>query len=693
MKSHINNLHKYVKSNFIFFNSCVDILGNDIYFCSCGQKNVSHPNESSYAVQVEDINQIDSSHLETAFRKANIVCPGCQKNYTTPEVYTTIQNLDTDFLDKYELKEDKNNIVLHKYRVSTAYDKENINFSIFVSDSYISISKKTKKIKFKEHPSSTRIAEIPQMRQYLSHSDFEKEIETIQTEQKVNLSDVVSISKKFFANGQNTQITEGFINVHDFIGRCAKLIIDSKNMNIIDELMNQMIGKSGVNILQKVLAIFMGIMCYPNLSTIALTKGNGFLYDLMERCKLPDTKYLQNKEATSPLKIFNALIILKNNDLQKKMDQDDSLKLGYVFKSKSGVEFNIKYETKELGNIEKANAVSLEGAKMFVRDNILNQKISPYIFNTLRTFADYESVIQWLIFVSFNDLINLVMKYDIELLNNVYKKIEFRDDINIDRIQQFISIMISYAEKEMSKEYSLIKNKVNLRILNNENKNYEAIKFFDFALYDDCMRMIVELGWDPNKVLYKTKNYEKLGKLHENLVKFRGYISDKDANQKYIDFSKKFSYLEGNHTDKKGRFSFEVKIISTPAELLNSAVEMHNCAGSYINKVANGQYVPFLVYDNSAKRKADEYYKYMMVLEVTKYGLEFVGIKSYCNQYGTDRFKTSVTDFLIENDISFKDVPSIKLGVQSSELSYSGTFEKVEKINTPSKQIKGNYNK
>lgn len=682
MKKHILDLQKYVKENFIFYNSCVDILGNDIYFCKCGQKNIVHPNESSYAVQIEDINQIDSSHLETAFRKANIICPTCKANYTEPAVYTSIQNVETDFLDRFQLHEDAKSITLYKYRVSTSYDKEYIKYETHISESYISISKTSKKIKFQAYnvnPNLFTVADIIKQRSILTEKEYQ-----IQTQKNVGpitveLSSVVDISKLFFRNGQNTQITEGFIHVHDFIGRLAKLIIDSKNMNIIEELMNQMIGKSGTKILQRILAIFMGIVCYPNLSTIALTKGNTFLYEMMERCPLPTTKYLKEHNATAPLKIFNTLVSLKNNDLQKKLDQDDTTKLGYVFKSANGTVFNIKYDTSDIKKVDDAKAISTTGAKLFVRDTIANQKISPYIFNKLKIFSDYENIVQWLKFISYNDLIKLVMEYDIELLNVVYKKIEFRDDITNDRIRQFISIMLSYAQIEMNKESSSVKSRVLARS-NDVNASYEAAKYFDFNLYDDCMRMIVELNWSPNKVLYKTKTFDKLGKLHQDLLKFRSYISDKDANENYITASSKFNYLEGNHIDKEGRYSFEVKLIQTPEDLLNTAVEMHNCAGSYINKVAKGLYVPFVVFDNSPKRQADEYHKYMMIVEVTKQGLEFVGIKSYCNQYGTDRFKNSVMSFLVENDISFKEVPSIKLGIKSTEMSYSGTFEKVERL-------------
>jgi hypothetical protein len=57
----------------------------------------------------------------------------------------------------------------------------------------------------------------------------------------------------------------------------------------------------------------------------------------------------------------------------------------------------------------------------------------------------------------------------------------------------------------------------------------------------------------------------------------------------------------------------------------------------------------------------------MMVLELGKYGLEFVGVKGPCNIYGPDRLKKDVIKFLEDNDIAYKELPSIKLGVNNQK--------------------------
>jgi hypothetical protein len=114
---------------------------------------------------------------------------------------------------------------------------------------------------------------------------------------------------------------------------------------------------------------------------------------------------------------------------------------------------------------------------------------------------------------------------------------------------------------------------------------------------------------------------------------------------------------------------------------MKEAVDMHNCAGSYIRRVANGEYLAFIVHDESPKRTKEEYYKFMMVLEITPLGLEFVGIKAKFNKYGSNRFKEDVKKYLIDKDITFKEVPSISTDVQSNESAYRGFFDSI--INNP----------
>lgn len=662
MKTHLKTFNAYIKSNFIFYYPSINNKGDDLYFCTCGNKLLASPDQASFALKFEDINKIDLDNIHTAYIRPDVKCNKCERDFSLQENYSRIQPLETEFIDRFQVIQDDKMFALVKMRGYTEFNKEKQTMSVKSIESYITVDRKSKKIKYKSLTNDKAIT--------------------------IQLQNVIESSREFFTNSKETILNEGFINIHDFISKMANMVVDSKNMNIIEELMSMMIGQSGINVLHRTIAIFMSIMCYPYLTTIALSKGNVFLYDLLSKCSLPDNAYLESHKATSPLKIFNTLVEIKNTELQKELDSDDKSKLGYIYKS-NGKELTIKYDKNFLSDTNVGERiVAPSGANVFVRDEITNQKLSPYIFNKLTKFSDYENIIQWMKFISYNDVIKLVMDYDLELLNIIYKKIEFRDDINLERIKQFIPLMLSYAEIELTKENSVIKYKVIPK--KTVNSKYEAIKYFDFNLYDDCMRMLLELNWTPNKILHKTKDFNKLVTLHHNLLKFRSYISDADVNDRYTVFSDKYRYLEGDAVHPDGDYSFNLKLLATPSSLLNTAIEMHNCAGSYINKVANGTYIPFVICDNFSGRTQEEFFKYMIIFEVTKLGLELVGVKSYCNEYGSDRFKEQIIKYLIEHDISFRDVPSIKRGIKSKELSYIGTFDKVE---TPNNNIKGELKK
>lgn len=646
-------LKEQLKKDYIFHIPNTDVNGQDTFYCSCGNVIENKSSNSDFVVTSNNITEFDFSDLDSLYTRPNIICEKCETDYSKKENYSRIQLANVYFKQNYYFEETDSYIKIYKIKLrgSTKWKTGGDNVSVNWNESYIKVNKDTKEIIYKDF-----------------YPDYDGDIEKLREDnsKKIELENVIFYVKEFFKQDKEIIIAEGLIHIHEFIGKLSRLIMDAQNMNIVDELLNQMIGQSGFGVMEKVVSVFLGILCYPNLSTIALTKGNLFLYQLMTSCQLPNTEYLLERKATSPIKIFNALISIKNEELQKNLDEDDPNKLGYVFVNSQGKEFNFKFSKEDIEKAEAGSKVAMAHGTAFIRDTINNKEVSPFIFSKLVKFSDYKKIIQWLKFISYEELINLVKEYDMDVLNAVFELIEFRDDIDIDRIKQFLNIIIDYINSNND-----LTNLIRSRFIKSK---FDHIKTFDFNLYDDCMRMILELDWDPKKVLFKINKFDKLGKLHDDLIKHRSFIPDDVANKKYVEFIDKFRYLTGNFND------LSIELIETPKQLLDDAKAMHNCAGSYINKVANGVHVPFLVYDNSLERKTDENYKFMMILESTKIGLEFIGVKSKFNKYGSDRFKKDIMNFLVDKDISFKEVPSIKLGVQSSEFSYAGSFDKPEVI-------------
>jgi hypothetical protein len=121
-----------------------------------------------------------------------------------------------------------------------------------------------------------------------------------------------------------------------------------------------------------------------------MTKGPKFLFEMMENCPLPTSKHMQESGATSPLKIFNCLINLKNKQIQTELDSDDINKLGYKYVNDQGREFTIVYDAKRFDGTN--NKVSLKSKSIFIRDEIIDRQISPFIFNKITRFSDYENL-------------------------------------------------------------------------------------------------------------------------------------------------------------------------------------------------------------------------------------------------------------------------------------------------------------
>jgi len=634
---------KELSSNYYYL-PCINITGDDLYMCSCGYMGTISPERITYKIsdEMSIFDMKGDSHALDGFlqgkRILNIRCEKCSKDLSSDDVTLRLQNLNTNFFERFYVTEKDNYIQINRISAGVNYDINEKNKSYNIIDSYIRVNKQTGKIFIKQ---------------------FEDE-----KHKHITIDKLFDSTILFFEKRSEVTYSDGYINLHDWIGKLSKIIRDIKNMNIVDELLNLMIGKSGFDIIAKIAVVFLSIISYSNLSTISLTKGNIFLFDLLANCKIPDEKYLKKTKATSPLKIFNSLVKLQNEKIQKRLDESDTSKMEYVHTDSKSLLIN-KIKQEQFDVKKESEQIKKNRGKVFIKEIINDKTITPFWFSKLNKYSDYERSLNWLRIVNKEEFLDLLNKHDLNFLINAYKVIEFRDDLNLDRIKQFLDLMTDHC--------------LTLNQLENTNQldNYNSILSYDFNLYDDCYRMIEELKWDANKVLFKIKTQKKLFELHENLLKHRSYINNAELNGRFIEFSEKFKYLENYSEDLK--IGLKINLIQTPEELMNHAVDMHNCAGSYVRKVANGQYISFIVFDNSKERTQEEFYKYMMVLEITPLGLEFVGIKSRFNKYGSNRFKENVKKYLIDKDINFKNVPSIQQDVQSNEFAYQGFFEKIIK--------------
>ena len=635
----------------------------DLFFCKCGHtiKKDRKVVASEMKVSIRDgsdINDFTDLFDEHSMARFALKCDSCGVDYSSKETSGIVQECEKQFFESYCFQEDDNSVKLIKQRFLAKINFEEKRSMLLVLSSnepFIELNESLSWIKFNK------------IDKKLYFKDFNKD------EIEFNLDKVMFIVKDFFFYGE-VKITERLFDVHLFVDRMANFVSDSQNINIIDELMSQMVGKSGLDIITKVTSIFLGIICYSNLSTIALTKGTIFLFDMLNNCKLPNLKELSDNGATSPIKIFNYLVNYTNEEISKELDEHDSEKMGYLFKSKSGKETVLKFDASRFEGVQQTRTD--KHGQIFLREDITEKSVSPYIFNKIEKFSDYKILIKYTKFISYNELIELVKKNDINLLVNLWDVLEFRADMDTIKINQIILLALSSLERK--KMFLLNKNNVDLtfareQFLNKEIEptintediskiplDYTLLKNFDLTNYDDSLRMITAMSWDPNKEFYKIKNIDKLEEYHDDLSNHFNLLSNEEKNKDFVNFVSRYTILE--KYDNK----LKIRLIRTPELLLKASQDMRNCAGSYVNRVSNAQYLLCIVEDKDTERKPSEPEEFMLGLSANKYGkLEFDQVKSACNKQGSDRFKNNIMEFLQEKEISYKELSDLRLSTSN----------------------------
>jgi hypothetical protein len=615
---------KNFKKNYIFL---FENNEEKTFFCTCGKKVNKMNNEADDSEVKIDIDSNPYAEIDLFYRLEkthNVICPKCKTNYALFENAKKIKTANFYFYSTFELKEEGNRITLYNNLIKSSCTDKSKYVNIKKDFSYISIDRENKKLFLKKYNKNK--------------------------EQEFSLDSIVNVVENFFnkdsIKDSEIEIIENLFDIHRFINKLASLVVDSKNMDIVEGLMSQMIGKPGMDVMSKIITIFLGIICYSNLSTIALTKGTVFLYDMMKSCNLPNVVVLSDNNVTSPIKIFNFLVSLENEKIQKDLDSEKGLGQDFVYKSKDGskkISFNLDDINMERFGINiQSSTIDISEGKINVREDLTKKTVSKYIFNKIENFDDYKKLIRFTKFISYEELIDLTMKYDVEYLINLFDLIEFRDDINSYSLKQIIPLTLDYLDKFDNK---------------NLKTKYEHLKSFSFNNYDDSVRMILDLKWDRKKDFDKIKTVNELNLYHDRLVEHYNMLSDKEKYEKFRKIAEKFRYLE-DYDKEEG---LKITLLATPQLVLKYAEELKNCAGSYVNRISNGQYLLLMIFDNTKERLQAEHKQFMLGMFVSSLGLEFEQLKGPCNLLASDRQKEMVIKYLEEKDISFKEVRDLKI--------------------------------
>jgi len=577
-------------------------------------------------------------------------CPGCQKNFSTINNQKTLIPTNKYFISAFECSEMNDNLLIF-YKKYKAYIQIN-NEEMHAKNKYVLLFNQQKKyIRFEK---STK--------KFFFKGFVEEEVE-------FDLDQVIKYTNEMFKEDCDTIC--GIYNLHIYINLIAKNVIDANNINVVNELLSEIRGttnNAGLSVIKKIVSIFFGIIKYSNLSTIALTKDSNFLYDLMLECDIPDSQAMIESQATSPMKIFNFLIKNYIQKINEEVNEDNKEKHEFTFKSKTLIhseedpdkvfvktidkeaELKISYKINDNYKTKVQNDMSSGAYEVLKISDDANA--SKFIFKKIRNFSDFKKILKYFKFYNKQEIIELLQKYNLDLLIEVIDIIYFRDRADIKELSRILDLISDFI-KTKTLEIRPVINKSDLII------NYGFVKEFDFSFYDDCIMMMEVLEFDPKRHFLKIRKYSELLQYHDNLVRFFNVVSDKEKSKKFKDFVDRFRFLESKE-DYDGPLS--IKLIDSPGMLIKEGVIMKHSASSYSKKVISNIYLIGQVYDNTENIDNDELKRFTIGFTFHNIkGLEFDQVKGFGNKQGSDRFKKLLMEFLTIKDISYRPIKDLKI--------------------------------
>lgn len=649
---------KKYSDKFLFVNH--DTPDGDVYYCDCGEiftkeeedkelkKELAATSDHVINLEVDDEMAAEFKDMYKGVKlgmEGEVKCPGCARNFQSSFNQEGLVVNNFPFLSGYSFKETDESLFLY-YSVIRP-DLKSTEFIDF-SEEYKSLrfNKETKKIFFKDF--------------------LAEEIE-------FDLDEIILFVNKFFVF--ETSKVVNLFDMHLFIGRISNFIMDGKNIDILNELLDTLrskVGDSGLDVIKKITSIFFGIIKYSNLSTIAMTKSSVFLYDLMLECDVPKPQVLIDNNVTSPIKIFNFLIQNYINKLNVEVNSDNKDVHAFTFKSKQRIDYDENGKNVEIksfdgdkslqinftnNNSYKSGKVKKDKGQYQVEDAVDDGTVSKFIFKKINNFSEYKKIIKFFKFVSKQELIILLQRYDIDFLTNVIDLIYFRNKVNFKDLERILDIIIDHTS---------IKSKENCAVMDGVLRmNYSFVKTFSFIEYDDTLMMMEVLGFDPKVDFNKIRTWKELREYHDNLVKYFSVLKDEEKNGSIMEFVSKFRFLE-NSGDYEG--PLEIRLLSTPGMIINEGIEMRHSASAYARNVAQGWYLMGQVYDKDPNRTNSEPDRFTIGFNYDKLsGLEFDQVKGFANELGegipkkTDRFKKLMMEWLTAKDISFRPINDLKL--------------------------------
>jgi len=624
----------------------------DRYFCNCGEQFLSANEEEVVDLQRVLSGEIEEDELYSGIYKdiklsldKKVHCPHCDKNYNNPDIKRKLIPIGEFFISGYEFQETNVDLLIYFAKVSPGMAKRDNDDGIkeykVVFDEtikYIRFEKETKRLFYRD---------------FGNHEEIE-----------FGLESVITYVNKFFT--VETDKVIDIYKLHMYINRLANFVSDTRNGNIVHEFLafiRSAPNEVGINFIKKLLSIFYGIIKYSNLSTVALTKSSQFLYELMLECDIPSSEEMEKSGATSPVNIFNFLVNKYINKLNEEVNEDNKDAHDFSFKSKNRVEYekdtnkseddlNYKvvddkseasYLVRQNKSYKGGKVVSSDG-KFQVLDAVEDGTISKFIYKKIENFSQYKQIIKYFKFYDKKGVINLLQKYELDLLTHAIDTFYFRSKMEPGELDRVLQIIDSFVDTRFF------------------FKDYKNVKDFSFVEYDDAKLMMEVMEFDPKKQFNKIKTYDELVEYHDNLVKFYKVKSEIEKSGAIEEFVSKFRFLETRGEDDYDG-PLEIVLFDTAGRIMKEGPEMRHSASEYAVNVAQGTYLMGSVFDRDPNRPAKEMERYTIGFKYdSKYKeLVFDQVKGFANELGSNRFKKLVMDYLTDKDISFQPIKDLRL--------------------------------
>lgn len=629
MKKELSNDVKYALAKFSVHKTHGD---NDVYICKCGYTNIFEP-DKNLEIQEREIYEYEDLNLMVNMAEGDHICENCGGDFKIDAINSKLIQSGDIFTGSFKSTETEKNISImySDLRVDIIPGEDSYEFQEKSIDRSFTIDKESKQIFYSD--------------QY-------------EVMHEIDLDDVVKYVDKFFDS--KIKLLGGMFDLHIFTQSISTIVSDAKNINIFSEMLSLIKGRAEVgdatNVFKKIFTVFFSIIKYSNLSTIGMTKGSNFMYDLITGCNLPKPTVLIENKVTSPIKIFNFLI--KNYMVELSDDVNADNKKFHEFTYKSS-----KLKVLNIDNINK-NQISVKDGKIDILGVNSDHSVSKILYKKINKFSEYKKLIQYLKFISYDELTILLQRYEVEFLVEFIDLVYFRNNTDYSKIQKIIPLVQSFCQAKM--------NELNVKVSEKELNSF--VKEFTFTEYDDAIKMLkmLENTVEPTdevglsvtrkalKEFNKIKDYSSLIKFHNELNTYFKGVADPKKNGAFREFASKFKHLEAYDDAYHG--PLEVQIIATPDGVIKEGYEMSHSAPAYIDAVVERRYLMCKVYDRSEDVEKGEITRFTMGLDCSQFdGLVFDQIKGAFNKQGSDRFKKLVMQYLEAKDISYQPVRDLRM--------------------------------